>query len=101
MLIESHAFWPAGSMTITQMRCSVSPSTSPVDGNVAVPPYGTAIEERDLRVVEHEEAGTPEAPDDGEVRIVDDKSVDVKEEVRKPRVGTRPVLPTKAQIAEH
>ena len=87
---ESRAFWPAGTMT-NVCPGAAWPSISPISevhGDAVASP---SIEREELSEGREEGQDLREVPAPPEAHI----------EVRPPRVARRPVLPTKADIAEH
>ena len=86
----------------------VNYSVSPIDGIYASPLLGTASATLDVEVDVEKKTEDDAPPRDVADRDQDedDKEPDVHggvgdEEVRKPRVGRRPILPTKAEVLEH
>ena len=92
-----------------QPHCSVSKQTvSPLRSNDAAPLYGATSSDQELTVSTGEASGdAPAAPAEEGEREVEAEAVETAEkeegegEVRKPRVGKRPLLPTKAELEEH
>ena len=92
-----------------QPHCSVSRQTvSPLRCNDAVPLYGASPSNQELTVSPGEVIGeAPAAPAEGIERAVGEAAAqaaggeEAEGEVRKPRIGRRPLLPTKAEIEEH
>ncbi len=92
-----------------QPHGSVSKQTvSPLRSNDAAPLYGATSSDQELTVSTGEASGDAPAAlaEEGE-REVEAEAVETAEkeegegEVRKPRVGKRPLLPTKAELEEH
>ena len=109
MLVEGRAFWAAGKpITLRATSTGVNYSVSPIDGIRASPLLGTASATLDLEVDDKMKSGDEAPP-----RVIADRDQaegdDLpgvhggagEEEVRKPRVGRRPILPTKAEVLEH
>ena len=109
MLVEGCAFWPAGKpIALRATSFGVNYSVSPIDGMYASPLLGTASATLDVEVDVEKKTEDDAPPRDVADRDQDeeDKEPDVHggvgdEEVRKPRVGRRPILPTKAEVLEH
>ena len=82
-------------------------SVSPFVGFNAAPLFGTASAAQDEEVnkVEIDEAAPPvEAA--GPILQAEEEQADVRggvgeDEIRRPKIGRRPVLPTKAEVDEH
>ena len=107
MLAEGCAFWPAGAMTLRKPPQCVNYSVSPNDGRSALPIYGTASATMDEEVGATgigEESPQPVVADREDLDEKKEGDVPggvVEEEMRQPRVGRRPILPTKAEVDEH
>jgi hypothetical protein len=110
VLVEGRAFWPAGKpIALRATSFGVNYSVSPIDGIYASPLLGTASATLDVEVnVENktEDDAPPRDVADRDQDEVDGEpgvhgGVGDEEEVRKPRVGRRPILPTKAEVLEH
>ena len=109
MLVEGCAFWPAGKPIVLRATSFVvNYSVSPIDGIYASPSLGTASATQDQKVgvaKNNEDDALPrEVADQDQHEEVGEPDVHGgvgDEEVRKPRVGRRPILPTKAEVMEH
>ena len=103
-------------MTLTQSPCSGSHSVSPSSCKVVGPVLGTASSSKGpTAVVDKEQVVAAEVPAENEtekekqeadevagVGVDEAAGVGVDEpEMKKPRVGARPVLPTKAEVEAH
>ena len=93
-------------MTLKQPRCSVNLSVSPIETKHVAPVHGAAAGNMELAVdeadAEDRSTGAPgKEANEKDVEKSKEKHGEIEDEMRKPRVGTRPVLPTKAEIAEH
>ena len=85
----------------------IDQSISPLESTVPAIVAGAELEHQELAVEAGNAIGIPTAAPEGEGEEVEKESEEreaeeVEEgEVRKPRVGRRPLTPTKAEIAEH
>ena len=95
---KSRAFWPAGNSKLTYRNPDAWPSISPISAEERTADAAPDSGLRELEDVQRDrEAQEP-------VQRVPDGSEPPPEqhsEVRVPRVARRPMLPTKAEIAEH
>ena len=69
----------------------------------AVPIYGTAAGTQEQTIGSGaEDADGPNVAPGEEIEAEAEKvPIEIEEEMRKPRVGARPVQPTRAEVAEH
>ena len=69
----------------------------------AVPIYGTATGTQEQTIGSGaEDEGEPTVAPGEEIETeVEKETMETEEEMRKPRVGLRPVQPTRAEVAEH
>ena len=109
MLVEGCAFWPAGKpIALRATSFGVNYSVSPIDGIYASPLLGTASATQDVEVdvveTNGDDAPPREVADQDQREEADEPDVHGgvgDEELRKPRIGRRPILPTKAEVMEH
>ena len=95
-------------MTLRKSPQCFSYSVSPIDGSGALPIFGTASATMDKEVgateigvgAPQQEVADHEVREDVEVSDVPG-GVAGEEEMRQPKTGRRPILPTKAEVEEH
>ena len=100
MLVEGGAFSPAG-MTIRQSHCLVKQSVSPIKSIDAAAMYGATSKQVELDAKEDETERTPVPETEIDEKQEEESMKMIEEEMRRPRIGRRPLLPTKADIDEH
>ena len=86
---------------MTQTPCSVNYSVSLSLTMSAAPVYGADANPQEVQSDHGEQKVLPEVPETVEKFEIDGKEKKEEVEMRKPRVGVRPVSPTKAEMEAH
>ena len=86
---------------MTQTPCSVNHSVSPSEKISAAPVFGADAIPRELQGDHDEHEAAPEVLEDIEKIEIDSEEKKEEVEMRNPRIGVRPVAPTKVEIEAH
>ena len=88
-------------MTMMQAPCSVNHSVSPSVKLSVAPLCGADAIPQELQGDHDEKEAAPEVLEDTEEIVIDGEEKKEEVEMRKPRIGVRPVAPTKAEMEAH